>query len=180
MKENQEGEKFKLIFPIEEIDFLRESNAIESVFDKDSLFQALHAWQYIKNETILSTNKILQTHKTLMLNSSLFADEKGEFRKRPVYVGNKQRGYFEKLNWEKIPSAIDNWIVKMNSTIGIKENLEDLNKDLHVEYEEIHPFIDGNGRTGRIFMNWWRLRNQLPVLVIKNEEKQTYYSWFNK
>ena len=44
---------------------------------------------------------------------------------------------------------------------------------------EVHPFIDGNGRTGRIFMNWWRVKNGLPILVIKETARQEYYKWFN-
>ncbi len=52
-------------------------------------------------------------------------------------------------------------------------------KELHVMYERIHPFLDGNGRTGRIFMNWTRVKRcKLPVLVIKEEERQEYYKWF--
>jgi len=180
MVERQKKERFGLSLPINERDFLIESNAIEGVFDNDSLNQAILAWKDIRNDTILSVRTILQTHKTLMINLDLKPDEKGEFRKNPIYVGNRQIGYREQLSWEKIPSAIEGWIDKMNSSIGTKENLENLNKELHVAYEEIHPFIDGNGRTGRIFMNWWRLRNNLPILIIKNSEKLSYYSWFRK
>lgn len=53
-------------------------------------------------------------------------------------------------------------------------------KNHHVEYEIIHPFVDGNGRTGRMFMNWERLKGGLPILVIhEGEEQQEYYKWFN-
>ncbi len=56
---------------------------------------------------------------------------------------------------------------------------ERYSKMLHVEYERIHPFVDGNGRTGRMFMNWWRMKNGLPVLVIhEGEEQMDYYQWF--
>ena len=52
--------------------------------------------------------------------------------------------------------------------------------DLHVKYEKIHPFADGNGRTGRMFMNWTRLkRNNEPLLIIhEGEEQREYYGWF--
>jgi Fic family protein len=51
-------------------------------------------------------------------------------------------------------------------------------KDHHIRYEHIHPFVDGNGRTGRMFMNWERLKAGLPLLVIKESKKYDYYDWF--
>ena len=59
------------------------------------------------------------------------------------------------------------------------DNFEYISKTLHVKYEKIHPFVDGNGRTGRIFMNWWRIKNNLPILVIhEGKEQMDYYKWF--
>jgi Fic family protein len=63
----------------------------------------------------------------------------------------------------------------------LNENSKDqVSKVLHVQYEKIHPFVDGNGRTGRIFMNWWRINNGLPILVIhEGKEQWEYYKWFD-
>ena len=52
-------------------------------------------------------------------------------------------------------------------------------KQWHIKFEEIHPFEDGNGRSGRILMNWQRVSNGLPLLIIHTGEEQlTYYKWF--
>lgn len=113
-----------------------------------------------------------------MLHQKLFPDEKGYFRKIAVYIGGRSG-----LRWEKIPEAVNEWIEKMNLcfTCLCGKHCE-LNEkrcvELHVEYEKIHPFVDGNGRTGRMFMNWWRIRNNLPILVIKEKERFDYYKWF--
>ena len=50
----------------------------------------------------------------------------------------------------------------------------------HVEFEEIHPFVDGNGRTGRILMNLYRIYMGFPILIIHTgKEQKEYYSWWN-
>jgi len=73
------------------------------------------------------------------------------------------------------------WLEMMDAGIKTKLNnsyKEVLSKKLHVHYEAIHPFIDGNGRTGRMFMNYWRVKVGLPILVIKELERHEYYEWF--
>lgn len=58
----------------------------------------------------------------------------------------------------------------------------DKNKDIfykianyHIEFECIHPFEDGNGRTGRILINYELLKNNIPPIVIPKEERIKYF-----
>lgn len=46
----------------------------------------------------------------------------------------------------------------------------------HIEFEHIHPFEDGNGRTGRLLINYEMLRNELPPIVIPAEERSRYFT----
>lgn len=155
-------------------EFLRESNAIERVYDDDSLRQAVLAFNYLMKQKELTHDVIKKTHKILMLNQSLLPNEKGYYRVVPVWIGGKQ------VRWENIEVFLYDWIDDMNFIADIsKDSLEKQSKAFHVEYERIHPFVDGNGRTGRMFMNWWRLRNKLPLLIIhEGKEQQDYYKWF--
>ncbi len=46
---------------------------------------------------------------------------------------------------------------------------------IHGEFVKIHPFIDGNGRTSRLLLNFELMKNGYPPIIIKNEERARYY-----
>lgn len=154
------------------ITFLRESNNIEGVYDDLSLQQAIFAWEYCFDRAELTSSVILKTHKILMLHQSLLPIEKGYFRTEPVWVGGR-----EALHYSQIREAIESWCMQVKAHIST--STPSWKRD-HIQYEKIHPFIDGNGRTGRIFMNWQRHKAGLPILVIKASERKEYYKWFKK
>ena len=100
------------------------------------------------------------------MRNKLPPKERGKFRTVRVWVGNR-----EGMPSEQIPSLVEDWIKKANSSL-LNE------KELHVEFEKIHPFIDGNGRMGRILMNWARAKTNHPIMVIYERNKFAYYEWF--
>lgn len=156
-----------------EIDFLRESNAIEGVYDEVSLWDSKYAWDYLKEQKELTISVILKTHKIIMLNQKLQPDERGYFRKCEVKIGFRFG-----LNYKLVPAAIADWCENVKTSIEVPgKNAKNIKID-HIEYEKIHPFVDGNGRTGRMFMNWERLQAGLPILIIWEKDKQNYYKWF--
>lgn len=46
---------------------------------------------------------------------------------------------------------------------------------IHGEFVKIHPFIDGNGRTSRLLLNFELMKHGYPPVIIKNEERARYY-----
>jgi len=46
---------------------------------------------------------------------------------------------------------------------------------LHGEFVKIHPFVDGNGRTARLLLNFALIKNGYPPVIIKNEDRADYY-----
>lgn len=162
-------------------EFLRESNAIERVYDEQSYKDALWAWEFLNKQGKKGLNPILvmQVHEILMKNPGAWSEPellpkyRGVFRDCDVYIGGRKALAPESLNY-----LVADWCVNMNN--DCMEFTDTISRCLHVDYEKIHPFVDGNGRTGRMFMNWWRMRNGLPLLIIhEGAEQMEYYKWFN-
>ncbi len=154
--------------------FLRESNAIEDEWDETSYIQARKAWDFIVKEDKLTLPVILKTHNLLM-RYHLSKEDRGHLRTCPIYIGGR-----EGKPWYALQPLLESWMEianQIDKLDGITD-LEEVIKHDHVQYETIHPFIDGNGRTGRIFMNWQRVKCGLDPLVIWQREKYSYYEWF--
>jgi Fic family protein len=145
--------------------FLSESNAIEGVYDDQSLEDSELAWKYLLHNKKLTIYSILKTHKILMQHHMWDA---GSFRDVNVRVGN-----YRAINHQFVPGAMRNWISGINKNLG-SANATPIYLD-HIAFEKIHPFRDGNGRMGRILYNWERLKNGYKIEVFLYEKRQLYY-----
>lgn len=151
------------------LEFLRESNAIEWVYDELSLMDSLAAWNYIMRYKHLTHQRVLALHSILMRNQPIRPKYRGTYRDCPVWIGGK-----EAPTWQSVPNLLDHWIRQTGRPWQtVKEN--------HILFEHIHPFIDGNGRIGRILMNWEHAKkkhNNGLIIIHRWEEQQSYYQWF--
>lgn len=158
-----------------EKEFLIQSNLIEDV-GEEGLADSIVTWEYMKKKKYMSKTTILHTHKLLMRN--LWSDIAGKFRKCNVSVGSRVCP-----SWKTLELHLPQILYNFNcDEINFKENEEDKKikwiKESHIVFEHWHPFRDGNGRTGRIFYNWQRLKLGLPIHIIKCKERWQYYAWF--
>lgn len=174
---------------VDELDFLRESNNIEDEWDDKSLEDAILAWEHCKDLPKLSREVVLEIHGILMHSrDTLEPEQKGVFRDGPVWIGGHEalKSYLieDKLKlWlSKINESVEASTVKKEEPEYLKwkgETLDNWSRKDHIVYEGIHPFFDGNGRTGRIFYNWQRIHCGLPVHIIHTgKEQYEYYNWF--
>ena len=145
--------------------FLQQSNFIEDERGAIALQDAQEAWQFINYFPYLDKDVLLMMHYVLMRN--LWRDIAGKFRTEAIYIGGRAGA-----NWASVSPLIDD-------LLGIVPSTEEAIKEWHIKYEKIHPFRDGNGRTGRIIMNWQRQMFGWSLLTIhEGVEQYEYYKWF--
>ena len=169
-------------------DFLWESNAIESEFSKKAFIDAKRAWKYIKKIDELKISDILEVHRLLAhrINPRIA----GKLRECNVSIGGQIKKYRGR---EVLLGMLERYLELTNLSFMLPADLshedsvraaEAVCKEGHIAFEDIHPFEDGNGRTGRILYNWHRIQKGLPIHVIhadgpkKNGDQQNYYKWF--
>lgn len=147
-------------------DYIRESNLIEGVDNPKEIDQSLEAWNYLKGAPELDTATILTTHGLVMRNL-LGYRERGNLREVQVWVGNRKCPHPL-----AVPDLLRFWLEDM-------ANYKLLNpKNQHVRFEKIHPFVDGNGRSGRMFMWWHEMMLGQILTYIPFSRRWSYYSWF--
>lgn len=90
----------------------------------------------------------------------------GEFKKRANIVSDIQTA---------LPSDVPEKLSQLIKEYDKKEMSVKTIMYFHAEYEHIHPFQDGNGRTGRMIIFRECLRNDIIPIIIKDETKMKYY-----
>lgn len=169
------------------ITFLEQSNFIEAEYSKKALDDAEKAWSYAISRKF-NVDTVLGIHKLLM--KRLRPDIAGKFRNCDVWIGGQRKKFLHEIKFQEDITEIMNkmtsteLMAKISDTKGHQELPESLKsktaRELHVAFEKIHPFEDGNGRVGRILYNVHRLRMGLPLHVIHTGPEQlAYYQWFN-
>ncbi|MCK5039720.1 MAG: Fic family protein [Candidatus Aenigmarchaeota archaeon] len=119
----------------------------------------------------LDVSLILKWHRNLFLQTK--PDIAGRFRNYLVRVGN-----YNTPDWQDVEKLMKELIefYKKND----KMNTVELASRMHYRFEKIHPFGDGNGRVGRLIMNYILIINNYPVLMIKYTKRQFYYNALQK
>lgn len=125
----------------------------------------------VKDQVPLSESIIKQIHYLVLADKK---DDRGVYRRVPVRImGAKHepvQPYLIQLKMEQLLEAY------RNSTEHIIPRLA----RFHIEFEGIHPFIDGNGRTGRLLVNLELMKAGYPPIDIKFADRIAYYNAFDE
>ena len=90
---------------------------------------------------------------------------------------------FETSTPSQAPVLTKNWIENLNYRLELcKNNDEKLLEILHshIEFERIHPFSDGNGRTGRLIMLYLCFQEKMSPFVIEKSDRALYMTYLRE
>lgn len=118
------------------------------------------------------TERIIKDIHYLVLSDK--KDDRGVYRKIPVRIMGAAH---EPVQPDLILPKMEQLIVDLNSS---NENIVTKLARFHIEFESIHPFIDGNGRTGRLLVNLELMKAGYPPIDIKFTDRIKYYQAFDE
>ena len=115
---------------------------------------------------------IKNIHALVLMNRP---DDKGVYRRIPVRIMGAFTEPVQPYMIEPQMAELISENEKREKTMNIVERIA----RFHLEFEGIHPFIDGNGRTGRLLMNLDLIRNGYPPINVKFTDRKRYYDAFD-
>lgn len=129
------------------------------------LFEQMHKKAKIDEALILKLHAILM--------NSIHLDA-GNYRRHGVRIVGT---FVPTANYLRVPEKMKELLRKINKKNG---DIIGRTADIHAQFEQIHPFGDGNGRIGRLIAHAMLLQKNIPPAVIRQGDKKAYYKYLNK
>jgi len=121
--------------------------------------------QMLKTKEKMSDKLLLRWHEEIFRETK--PDIAGTFRNYPVRVGP-----YLAPDYQNVENLMKQLIAFINES---NLNSVELAARAHYMFEKIHPFGDGNGRIGRLLMNFILWKNGYPMLIIEYKKRKSYY-----
>ncbi len=141
--------------------------------------QGIEAGEWSSGE-LISLTELRQIHQLALTpawdvaphGDATDAERPGSFREHDI---QPFPGGMRPALWPDVPALVGDWLVDAQQLPqdGPFTEPETLAK-LHAEFEQIHPFLDGNGRTGRLVLNLLLVRLGYPPAIIYKGERARY------
>ena len=127
--------------------------------------------ELVKNNVPISESVIKQIHYLVLADKK---DDRGVYRKIPVRIMGAKH---EPVQPYLIEPRMEQLLQDFNKST---EHIVTKLARFHIEFESIHPFIDGNGRTGRLLVNLELMKAGFPPIDVKFTDRIAYYNAFDE
>lgn len=149
---------------------LRTLFEIRNAKEANELFLAAFLQKRPLDETFLKELQKQLTLNTYDTRRYQLGERPGEYKRHDYVTGKSEIG----ASPEDVPQEVGELLSELE---GIPdERVLTAAAYFHAKLENIHPFADGNGRTGRLAMNYLLVRHDHPPIIIHAEDRKAYYS----
>ena len=124
----------------------------------------------VKEKAPLTESIIRQIHYLVLADKK---DDRGVYRRVPVRI---MGAHLEPVQPYLIGPKMEQLLQGYTAS---KEHIVTKLARFHIEFESIHPFIDGNGRTGRLLVNLELMKAGYPPIDVKFTDRVAYYNAFD-
>lgn len=134
------------------------------------------AFEYV--EQLAKEHKPMTEYEIRTIHSLVLADRKedrGQWRRVPVRIVGAAITPVQPYQIEPMVGAL---LAEMDTVYRSLHVIEQVAL-FHLRFESIHPFIDGNGRTGRLLMNLQLIKAGYPPINVKFADRRRYYEAFD-
>ena len=139
---------------------------MEAVGHKEAFYFVV---DLVKEKAELTESVVKQIHSLVLADKPM---DRGRYRRVPVRILGASYEPVQPYLIE--PKTYELLREYKNDNRNVVERLA----NLHIKFEAIHPFIDGNGRTGRLLINLELMKLGYPPIDIKFTDRKRYYDAF--
>ena len=134
---------------------------------KDAI-ELIFLWLTKNKKRPIQKIDILNLHKVTMWGR----DWGGNYRETQVYIRGSKH---VPPPPSQVKSLMKEFTAKLNMDQGKIPTISH-SANSHIDFESIHPFVDGNGRVGRLLVNWLLLREGYPPIIIEVKDRKRYFN----
>ena len=148
---------------------LRTLFEIRNAKDANEFFLSAFNARLDIDEKLIKEFQRLLTQNTYDTRRWQMGERPGEYKKHDYVTGREEIG----APPEDVKEEMDELFADLKD-IPVEKILTAA-AFFHVKFENIHPFADGNGRTGRLVMNYLLVLHNHPPIIIHEEDRKSYY-----